>query len=260
MKFWQRSLTFRLLIFFWLLSILPLFIIAYMAYGSGQRNIISDLENHLQGVAVLKEQEIKKWMRHLEHAITWQASSPQMARDAAILITHSAGDPEYLVAHDSLVAEFDRLVGLNYITTLFFLDSAIGRIIVSSDTSREGQFKNSEPWFIQGKTRPYVSDIFHGLSLGRPTMVIAAPVIGRHGKLMGVIAGHVNLEKISEIMLERVGLGETGETYLVNQSNLLLSESRFVPGAVFKKWVFTKGVSRALEGESGVGLYLGQPE
>jgi PAS domain S-box-containing protein len=214
------------------------------------------VEDHLQSVAVLKKQEIEKWVHHLKHAIAWQASSPQMIRDAATLCNYSAGDPEYLAAHDSLVAEFGRIEDLQQISALFFLNSASGQIIASSDTSREGQFRNNEPWFIQGKTSTYVSGIFHSLSLGHPTMIITAPVTDIHGQLMGVIGGHANLHELSEVMLERIGLGETGETYLVNQNNLLLSESRFVPGVVFKKWIFTEGVSRALEGESGVGLYL----
>ena len=72
---------------------------------------------------------------------------------------------------------------------------------------------------------------------------------------MGVLAGHANLAQLSEVMLERSGMGETGETYLVNKNNLLLTESRFEPGLAFKKWVFTEGVSRALEGKAGTGLY-----
>jgi signal transduction histidine kinase len=56
-------------------------------------------------------------------------------------------------------------------------------------------------------------------------------------------------------MLERTGLGETGETYLVDQGNLLLTDLRLGAGAAHKTWVFTEGADRALSGETGVGLY-----
>jgi len=245
-----------LLILFLLLAIVPLVVIGYMAYDSGRQSIVRDVKAHLESVAILKEQEIQNWVKHLEDTITWLATSPQTTSDAATLATHTAGDPEYLAAHDSLVAEFRRMAALGHMSPLFLLESASGQIIASSDTSWEGQIRETEPWFIQGKTSTYVSDILHSLALGRPTMVIAAPVTDSAGQLLGVLAGHADLEALSEIVLERSGLGETGETYLVNKGNLLLTEPRFKPGVAFKKWVFTEGANRALEGESGVGLYL----
>jgi len=256
MKFMQTSLTARLLVLFLLLAIVPLVAIGLLAYGSGRQSIAGSVEAHLESVAILKEQEMENWVKHLEHTITWGAASPQTTDDAATLAAHAVGEPEHQVAHDSLVAEFRRLAALGHISPVLFLDSASGQIIASSDTSWEGRFRETELWFTRGRTGTYVSDIFHSLALGRPTMVIAAPVTDSDGQLLGVVAGHVDLEGLSEIMLERSGLGETGETYLVNSGNLLLTDLRSEPGAAFKKWMFTEGASRALEGESGVGLYL----
>jgi GAF domain-containing protein/HAMP domain-containing protein len=256
MKLLQRSLSARLLILFLLLAIVPLVVTGFLAYDSGRQSIVNNVEAHLESVAILKEQEIENWVHHLEHTITWLASSPRTTSDTAMLATHAAGDPEDLAAHDALVAEFGKITDLEHLSPVFLLDSASGQIIASSDPSWEGQFREIEPWFIQGKTSAYVSDIFHSLALGRPTMVIATPIMDSDGQLLGVLAGHANLEGLSDIMLERSGLGETGETYLVNKGNLLLTDLRFEPGVAFRKWVFTEGTSRALEGESGVGLYL----
>ena len=256
MRFLQRSLTARLLTLLLLLAIMPLVAMGILAYDSGRRSIIRNVEAHLESVAILKEQEIEGWVRHLGHTITWLAASPRTTGDAATLATHAAGDPEHLAAHDSLVAEFRRIAALGHLSPVFLLDSVSGQIIASSDASWEGQFGQTEPWFIQGRTGVHVSDMLHSLALGRPTIVVAAPVTGGDGQLLGVLAGYGVMEDLSEIMLERSGLGETGETYLVNEGNLLLTGVRFGPGEPFKKWVFTEGVARALEGESGVDLYL----
>ena len=208
MKFLQRSLAARLLILFLLLAIVPLFVIGFLAYDSGRRSIVSNVEAHLESVAILKEQEIQNWVKHLEHSITWLATSPQTTSDAAALATHAAGDPEYLAAHDSLVAELDRVAAVGHVSPVFLLESASGQIIASSNTSWEGQFRETEPWFIQGKTSTCVSDILHSLGLGRPTMVIAAPVTDSDGQLLGVLAGHADLGGLSDIMVERSGLGD----------------------------------------------------
>ena len=251
-----RSLTARLLILFLLLAIVPLLVIGFLAYDSGRRSIVNNVEAHLESVVILKQQVMTQGVEHLEDSITSLATSPQTRSDAATLAAHAAGDPEYLAAHDSLVAALRRMSDLEHLSPVFLLDSANGRIVASSETGWEGLFRETEAWFIQGKTGTTVSDMTHSLSLGRPTMIVAAPVTDSDGQLLGVLAGHANLDVLSEIMLERSGLGATGETYLVNQSNLLLTEIRSEPDVAFKKWIFTERVSRALEGESGVGLYL----
>jgi len=260
MKLLWRSLTVRLLVLFILLAIVPAVAIGYLAFDSGRQSIVSNVEAHLESVAILKEQELENWVTHLQHSVSWVAKSPPRTSAAATLVTQPANDPEYPAAHDFLVAEFKRLVTLGNLSSVFFLEGASGQIIASSDPNQEGQFRETESWFIQGKISAYVSEIFHSLALGRPALVIAAPVTDSEGQLLGVLAAHANLEGLSELMLERSGLGETGQTYLVNEGNLLLTDLRFGPGVAFRKWVFTEGVSRALEGESGVGLYLDHKE
>jgi hypothetical protein len=70
MKFLQRSLAARLPAVFLLLVIAPLVVIGLLAYNSGRRSIISNVEAHLVSVAILKEQEIQNWVTHLEHTPT----------------------------------------------------------------------------------------------------------------------------------------------------------------------------------------------
>ncbi|MBM4465971.1 MAG: HD domain-containing protein [Chloroflexi bacterium] len=262
MGFLQRSLTAKLSAFFLLLAIVPLAVAGYMAYDSGRQSIARNVEAHLESVAILKEQEIQTWVEHLEHAVAWLAASPQIVDDATVLARYATDTRQYLAAHDSLVAELDRMAALGHTSLVSLLDGASGQVIASSDTAWEGRFGDAEPYFIQGKQGAYVSDIFHSLSLGRPTMVVAAPVKDSSGRLVGVLAAHADLEPLSEVMLERSGLGESGETFLVNRSNLLLTNTVFAPDGAFKKWIFGQGAELALAGKSGVGQwvdYRGKP-
>lgn len=58
--------------------------------------------------------------------------------------------------------------------------------------------------------------------------------------------------KIQQILLERTGMGETGETYLVGPDYRLRSLSRFFPDSIpWNITAKTKGVERALSGEEG---------
>lgn len=63
-------------------------------------------------------------------------------------------------------------------------------------------------------------------------------------------------DKIMNILLERTGMGETGESYLVGDDYRMRSKSRFFNDSIpyFIK-VKTVGVNNALAGKSGTGLY-----
>ena len=62
--------------------------------------------------------------------------------------------------------------------------------------------------------------------------------------------------KIQEILLERTGMGETGETYLVGADSLLRSQSRFFPEKQpLQIKAPTQGVGAALGGEQATGIF-----
>ncbi|MCB0668571.1 MAG: HAMP domain-containing protein [Saprospiraceae bacterium] len=69
------------------------------------------------------------------------------------------------------------------------------------------------------------------------------------------VAKILEAEKIQEILLERTGMGETGESYLVGSDFLLRSRSRFFPekppNSILAK---TDGVRQALTGTNGSAL------
>ena len=64
------------------------------------------------------------------------------------------------------------------------------------------------------------------------------------------------IRNLEEIMLERTGMGATGESYLVNQAGRMITSSRFLtdslPGRIA---VRTLGVREALAENPGVGVY-----
>ncbi len=81
-----------------------------------------------------------------------------------------------------------------------------------------------------------------------PAMFVAAPVI-HNGKMNGVIALQISNEAINNIMQQKSGLGESGETYLVGEDFLLRSDSRFSKETtVLKQKVETDATKDALDG------------
>jgi signal transduction histidine kinase len=110
-------------------------------------------------------------------------------------------------------------------------------------------------FFLQGRKQTYVDQPKYELSVGAPVMHISTPVMDQTGNAIAVLVGHVDIDELTEIMAEQERLTESMETYLVNQSNLLITESRFEGQAAFRKSIFTSGVNACLQGENGQGVY-----
>ncbi len=92
----------------------------------------------------------------------------------------------------------------------------------------------------------------------KPAAFIARPVLFG-GDVSLVVALQVSLDQINAIMQDRVGLGETGETYLIGPDKMWRSESRFtkeigVASTILnpKTLVNTEASRKALAGQAGL--------
>ncbi|EPJ45935.1 MAG: hypothetical protein OFPII_23660 [Osedax symbiont Rs1] len=122
-----------------------------------------------------------------------------------------------------------------------------------------------------GRKESYLSSDFeiYYPSINSPQMFIAAPM--RHyGGVIGVVVFQVNIEQINAVMSERVGLGETGETYLVGSDHKMRSDSSSGANRTVQASLSNAEDSRAespaidlaLAGETGSGIitnYLNKP-
>jgi len=114
-----------------------------------------------------------------------------------------------------------------------------------------------DPLFQKGLTKSFVD--FEPTPTGKK-MIIVSPVFAQDSKKsdepIGVIISRMRTAAIDSILLNRSGLGETGEVYIVNDGSLMLSESRFIEDVIFKQKVNTVPVEKCFrEGEEHIGFY-----
>jgi methyl-accepting chemotaxis protein len=94
-----------------------------------------------------------------------------------------------------------------------YADSSLGEAVREAVQSSDFAF---------GDFSPYAP------SNGDPASFIAQPVL-RQGELELIVALQMPLDRINEIMRERTGMGETGESYLVGPEQLMRSDSYLDP-------------------------------
>ncbi|MGD9017580.1 MAG: cache domain-containing protein, partial [Desulfobacterales bacterium] len=126
----------------------------------------------------------------------------------------------------------------NY-SDLYLIDSETGHIIYSvskgidfGTSLRSGLFSESPFAAVfqhaadaQDKDAVSMSDFsLYPAAFNEPVLFIASPVV-EGGSTIGVVAFQINSDGLNQIMNERSGMGETGETFLVGPDHLMLSDS-----------------------------------
>ena len=109
----------------------------------------------------------------------------------------------------------------------------------------------------------FVSEVLISRNNHDPIFIVATPV-KRQGEIVGVLFGAVNIEVISKLVQQNFP-GTQGESYLINNKGLMISESNFTPELVEKQLVQIKSsmnlelnteASRAIaRGINGSGIY-----
>ena len=124
----------------------------------------------------------------------------------------------------------------------------------------------------QGKNEYGLTDFAWYDVSDEPAAFVSGPIQNENGERIGVLAYQISLDAINEIMHERHGMGETGQTYLVGPDNLMRSdayldsESHSVKasfnGTVQENGVNTEAVQEALAGRTDTKIitdYNGNP-
>jgi GAF domain-containing protein/HAMP domain-containing protein len=255
MRFWTKSLTAKLASYFLLLALVPLSVVSYVAYNIGEETLRKDVLDHLSTTIILKEDEINRWIVDRKRSTQLLAQAPIVRQYSGLLLAESEADPEFLSAYE-ILGDYLAVVQAEEpdFLEVFILTDVGGKVVLSTNKGHEGEYNVTSTYFIEGRKATYVQNVYFSVPLDRTTMTIATPIEDETGQRVGVLGTHINLDKMDEIMLERGGLGATGETYLVDKYNVFVSEAR-LGERDFPRGVHTEGIDAALQGNDGTGLY-----
>jgi signal transduction histidine kinase len=249
MKLIRRGLMTKLLGYFLMSSLIPIFIVGYMAYDSGQRAIEKQTSQYLLITANLRAEELERWVSVEEIEVQLLAGSAPFQRSAQRIVTRGEADPVYKRSHEEIINYFRKAQKEDeHFREVSFI-SPEGVVLVSTNPARRGENLLEETYFIKGTISTHASKI------GNSGMVITSPVRSEEGSLLGVVMVNFDLQRVREIMEKRTGLGETGETYLVDKNYRFVTNPKHREEGLLKKEVRTRGVEECLKGVSGVGLY-----
>ncbi|MEA3358259.1 MAG: cache domain-containing protein [Thermodesulfobacteriota bacterium] len=151
----------------------------------------------------------------------------------------------------------DRTVKINSgISRIKILDK--NGIVIASSHQDIGLDLSEEAIFIKGNENAYIGEIHKSVYTGNLVISLSAPIFIRDIFSGVLIINFYMAEKLFEILSNVIGLGETGEMYLVNRDGYLITPSRFIDGAILETKIKTEQVNLFLSEhlEKGLPKYM----
>ncbi|MBI5408784.1 MAG: HAMP domain-containing protein [Nitrospirae bacterium] len=140
---------------------------------------------------------------------------------------------------------------------IFIVSPYTKKIIVSTIKEREGQ-RPVHDFHYEGALKSlslFIEDIHYSSTLNKACLAFSIPIFSRvNGRsVIGVLVARFNLKaSLYKHLSNRTGMGETGETFIVNKDVIALNELRWYKDAPLKLKLEAKAAREASLGNAGI--------
>lgn len=254
LPFWRR-ISFRLLTTNLLLAVVPVILVAVLVVYLSSRQLAINLQNELTALAQQKSLRIEEWLASSQTTLQIVTENTNILRDTLSNVDDPANLSTRVVdGYLANVSETDpKIIAL-------FLYDLNGRVVSASEPRYVGRLVNRQPYFAASLTTAdlRIEPPFFDISENALVTIATDVIKGSNGEPVGVLAALLDTQTLSLIMLDRTGLGETGESYLVSgENNYLLTPSLYEADGFPQNRAYSSvGIDAALAGGDGAGRYL----
>ena len=254
---WQR-ITPRLILNSAILAVLPIIIVAVVAFYLTSQTLQSRTLDQLTSISGLKAREIDTWISDGQDGIEILSNIENFSENIATLLLPPAEETATIAI--TAAGEINSAINAvalssGSLESIFIYDPE-GQVLYASEDRLIGRVVNRQPYFNSSLlTDDHVQAPYFDVGRQELVMIITKSLLDDSGRPLAVIGGYLNLSVLSDIMLDRTGLGETGETYLVSlENNYLLTPSRFA-GFGQNQALTSEGIEDGLAGNAGTGVF-----
>ena len=286
MKIWSwfgnLKLKFKLLVFGLIISLVPVIVIAVMLTWAAEDTIIENYKNALTGIRESRASQLAMWFQALEEDSVY-LSGTRRAGDAMVRLSSLFKDvgpegarsgtmgglqeSEFASAYRDADVTFKKYKESTGLYDIFLIDTAgniVYTVIQEADIFTNlvsGPYSNSglAGVFQLAKHAPMGKAVLSDFEFYQPSKdnaaFVAVPIV-QQGRHVGVLAFQFPIQEMNEILTNREGLGESGESYLVSPEDFLMrSDSRFsTKSTILSQKADHKPVKLAAKGDTGTML------
>lgn len=218
-----------------------------------------ELFSKMETIKSLKKQQVENYFTSNLKNVAAFVESPQQKH---IFADYAA---EGHTAFDQYQSFYSKWLGKRDFDSLMIISRA-GQIIYSNDKRiTPGVFLKSKKGtpelaaFVSGLKNPSFTDFGRSPLRDNDTVAYFSAPVKNGNKVSGVILFTINSKSLDGLMHDIIGLGETGESYLVGRDRMFRSNSRLVDEDMVVNPAFlvdTHSVDEAVEGKSGHDILI----
>ena len=252
-----RTIRTRILIGFVLITFITAVAISTGSSLVGYYNERQQALDRLESAASFKEFELKAWTEKLQNELLIAINDSSQPEQTSIILDLARSHQYYVWYIEAVRQRMEVLANQSGEFSEFCLLDLNGQIVFCTKPNWSGSDCKNEDLFRKGIlggytglpfTLQYQSKTQAGSELpasacwlkpfsSQDTSIMAArPVIGYGNQVLGVIAGRANSTDLYKILVDPIGLGTTGVSYLVNPDGYYLSARR---GNIFNELEIT---------------------
>jgi signal transduction histidine kinase len=231
MKFWKKYLTVRLSGSFLLLSMVMVVVVSGIAFLRARDSLKRAAFNQLDVAASLKEAEIARWFEDRQRDFLVLSRTPGIKTQLQTLLNRKPSERDYQTTYRIASEYLKSIIELKPNFQELYITDNNGRIVASTDKKREGLYETTATvtYIERVEIGDAFAPVFYVSSVtGKPAVTLGYLIRDAAGNRIGAMLANLNLERIDQIIRERSGLGNTGETYLVGS---LVSDTVFISKA-----------------------------
>ncbi len=259
----MRFITFRSIsakLAFWL-SILAIVLILTMlgfAYTQMSKSIHDNATLKLIAIRDLKAVRLQEWLKELKSDL-YVASQNADIKGIGRLVSKKQltnEDKERLNSIRQTLKIYSD--GYAAYQEMFIVTASTGNILISSRREHERADQSFEGFFtnVLKDKSGYIQSIYYSTLLSENTMAISEPIFDETSadkRVIGILVALVDLnESFYRSMSDYVGLGETGESLIVNADGFALNRLRWSDKEVLTHKITDKPATYATQGKTSV--------
>ena len=254
-----KSIRTRLIFWFLFLALIPLTVGILITFNQHKQTIEQETFEKLTAIRDLKVQQLEAWLD------ARMGDVQVMAGDFEIRGLEHIFDKKEKSAKDIEKIEIARellnrnLSNYDDYEEIFIIGANTGLIEISTTQGFIGNKKSQNLYFtVPLETGEiYIKDIYYSKILNRPQMTISLPIYClEHNKhIIGILVARIDLENsLYNLLANRIGLGETGETLIVNKDVVALNELRWYNNAPLNLHISAEPAVNAAQGKTDITI------
>ena len=214
-----------------------------------KNNTKNEINTRLTSISYLKGNYLKQYIDFNISETEISLNSSHVKKEFINLLNKKSKDSGSMAIN--LLA--DGMIDKTQLIDLSIINND-GVVVASSNQQDVGKIKSDESYFIEGKNSTTFKSFVYDSTYKKIIIIIAAPIKDDKNKQIGVFVEKLDTKNISLLMSDRLGLGSTGETFLINKSHVVTTSLLKEEDTILRKTLYLPQVNSCLN--SNTNYYL----